>query len=398
MNKKVNSAVFIPFVLSIVFFAFTIYYFETLPFKEIDSTLVWIGILDYLLTISVAFIFFWLNKNKIEKFSILLQVKYKKIVESSYILFIVIAVYVLNKTYSNMSLILIQGINREGLFKKVSSNYLDMMLPILLASLLIVAFLYKYSLKTKIILFITVIAVMLQYLSRSDLLFLIIFAITMFILGNIKLNFKKITLFVLVSFILVFAASAVTVLQGREHSIGTSLSKISVTLFRFRAYSFPLAQIALDASQGIEKAFFPFLGFASEKVISTFEYIDYPISVLNSNFVSSFHYLGGGFHGNVLYPWWAWFYGYFGLFGIFLKTIYIYFLLTLLLRFKMVLTFSYFFYAVLFTIEIRHPLLNASNFYSFLGIVIFDVLAKFKFTLKLKESNKLYSYEQHSYS
>lgn len=379
---------YVPLIISILFFVGSLVFLYNLPFQNVISfDIVLLSYLDYFLTILVLFVFLLINRNKFDYLNHLLAFRYKKTIEKLFIVFVLLCIYTIYNTYNNLFLVIVNGYNREGLLATVQSGYLDMLLPILFNVLFIISIIYKYPLRIKIVLFIGVVAIMLLFLSRSNILFLLLFSTMFLITKQININYKFILKFSVIIIVLMFGASYITILQGRGDSVLDVIGSITETLFRYKAYSFYLAEYAIEVSIGIEKSLFPFFGWFSEKILSFFTLVSNPIGIYGSEFVYEFHFLGDSYRANVLYPWWAWFYGYFGLLGLILKVIYIYLILTFLLRYNFVLTFLFFLYLVLFSIEIRHPFLNASNFYSIFSLILFDVISKFRFIRSRHEKN-----------
>ena len=272
----------------------------------------------------------------------------------------------MSATYTNLNLIIFSGYNREGLLNSISAGYLDMLLPTIFSCLLVISIIYKYSRKIKLLMFIGTVSTMLFYLSRSNLLFIITFPIAFLFIRPFNLNYHKILRLIPVVLGVVLFASYITILQGRDDDLFAVFYKIIETLFRYKAYSFYLAEYAINAANDFEKVLFPFFGFFSEKILSLVWYIETPIAVNGSEFVFEFHDLGSGYRANVLYPWWAWFYGSFGVAGLLLKSGYIYMILSVILKLRLPLTFMYLLFLVLFSISVKHPVINAASFMVFL--------------------------------
>ena len=378
INKK--HIPYIPIVIPLLLYVFSIVFLYLLPFSNpVATDLIMLSVVDYLLTIATVVIFYIVNKYRIIDIDQSFRVRYLTFIEKNILFFLLLLLYSLYATYKNLTMVIFSGYNREGLLNEVSAGYLDMLLPNLFSCLFVVAVIYKYPFRIKLLLFTGVTSVMLFYLSRSNLLFLIYFPIVFLFILPYKLNYKKILKFVLFTFLIVMFASYITILQGRGESIQAVIFKIAETLFRYKAYSFYLAEYAIEVSSGIEKSLFPFLGWFSEKLISLGWKVDSPISIYGSEFVFEFHFLGNGYRANVLYPWWSWFYGYYGVLGLLLKAIYIYSILSVTLRFKLFLTFVFLLYTILFNIVVKHPFINAAAFYAFAVLIILDLLIKVKY-------------------
>jgi hypothetical protein len=328
---------------------------------------------------SIVALFFFFYRQKIVQTDLLLKTDYLLFTKKYFYFFIPLVLYSLYGTYNNLSLVIYSGYNREGLLNTVSAGYLDMLLPNLFSCLFIVSIIYKYPLRIRLLLFFGVLSSMLFYLSRTNLLFLIYFPIVFLFIFPNQLNNKKTFKFSVLTLLIVIIASYITILQGRGDNIYQVIFKIGETLFRYKSYSFYLAEYAIQISNGIEKSLFPFLGFLSEQIISFGYVVNNPISTSKSEFVFEFRDLGNGYRANVLYPWWSWFYGYYGVLGLVLKAVYIYAILNFTLKFKLSLTFMFLLYNILFVIVVKHPLINAGAFYGFVVLIIFDLLIKVKY-------------------
>ncbi len=373
------NGTYIPFIISFIFYIGSLITVYILDFKKvIDLNITVLSTLDYLITIFVIVLFYLTHKNRFIKINNFY--KYNLEDKVSKVLFILIGfvVYIYYKAIKNMMLVIYSGYNREGLLNEIASGYMDMLLPSLFSVLFVISVKYKFSKVLKVILGLGVVGIMLTYLSRSNLLNIILLFFGLFFFSREYIKFNILYKIFITLIVIIFLASYITVLQGREDNVYSAFSKIFTTLFRYKSYSFYLSEIAIDISSGAEKLPFPFFGFLSEKLLSYIVVIDNPISIYNSDFVSKFHFLGSSYRANVLYPWWSWFYGCFGFLGLIIKAIYVYFLLRVMLYFKLNLTLFFFLYVLLFSSVVRHPFLNAIGFYSILSLVLFDLYLKLK--------------------
>jgi hypothetical protein len=373
----------IALLIPLTFYLGSIVFLYILPFdKVIDSQLLALSVVDYVFTLIVVILLFISNKREFLEIDIIFQTKYKKNIDKYYILFLLLVGYSLSATYTNLNLIIFSGYNREGLLNSISAGYLDMLLPTIFSCLLVISIIYKYSRKIKLLMFIGTVSTMLFYLSRSNLLFIITFPIAFLFIRPFNLNYHKILRLIPVVLGVVLFASYITILQGRDDDLFAVFYKIIETLFRYKAYSFYLAEYAINAANDFEKVLFPFFGFFSEKILSLVWYIETPIAVNGSEFVFEFHDLGSGYRANVLYPWWAWFYGSFGVAGLLLKSGYIYMILSVILKLRLPLTFMYLLFLVLFSISVKHPVINAASFYGIFVLILFDIVMKVRFSGK----------------
>lgn len=111
---------FIPFVIPLVIFLGSILFLYLLPFsKVIDSTIVPLSVLDYLLTMSIVALFFTINKREIVQTDLLLKTDYLLFTKKYFYFFVPLVLYSLYGTYNNLSLVIFGGYNREGLLDTV---------------------------------------------------------------------------------------------------------------------------------------------------------------------------------------------------------------------------------------------------------------------------------------
>lgn len=372
----------LPLIISICLFIAPILYLYNRAYDVVSFEFLALSILDYALTLFIFGIFVVVYKTKLLRLESIFKGIYQNKTKSFVLPWLLIAGWSVLSTYVNLKLVINEGYNREGLLNTVDAGYLDMLLPSLFNCLFVVAIIFKYPARIRIILFVGVLSTMLFYLSRSNLLFLILFPFGFMFVINSKLNSKTVLKMGAITFLLVAGASYVTILQGRGVGLVDEFVKITDTLLRYRSYGFFLSEYAIDVSHGVEKSVFPFFGWLSEKFISYGWVVSNPISVYNSEFVYEFRQLGSGYRANVLYPWWAWFYGFYGIFGLILKGLYIYSLLWFFLRYQLCLCLMYFIYIILFLMMVQHPFINAAAVYSFGSLLLYDILMKFTYKIK----------------
>ncbi len=76
---------------------------------------------------------------------------------------------------------------------------------------------------------------------------------------------------------------------------------------------------------------------------------------------------------NALYPWWAWFVYAFGVLGLLYKVIFSSLFLSLFIKLRLPITSLYILYLLVIKQFQRHPLINATDFYAFAGILLFEI-------------------------
>lgn len=371
-------------ISSILYLGSYLYLWNLSVYSSLDSKIIFWSHVDFILTILVLYLFFLLNKKRLFKAQSYFSFNLYKFLNKRRVTYLVLlsVIYIYYKAYTNFNFVLFSAFTREDLFDEVSSGYLDMLLPSLFYTLFVIAFHFNYNTKLKVLFSIAIPGILLQYLSRSPLMLIILLFLTVLTLKNSKLLSRKNLRISILSILLVIGASYMTILQGRESTISDSLVRVFDSVFRYRAISFGLSEIVINLESTYDKFLFPFFGFFSEKLISLVYTIEQPIGVNGSDFVYKFHSIGVGYRGNVLYPWWSWFYGAFGFIGLLIKSLYIYIILKILLRLKLYVSILYFLYILLYVVSVRHPVLNASNFYSILSILFLDIFVKYKFVLK----------------
>lgn len=347
---------------------FTLNFNKSLPFEIIVAS-----ILDWFLTIFVVFIVLSINKSILPNFNIHMSINVKKIFEKYiYILYILVLLTFLF-VFQRLDLILL-GITREELvFNEDNSRYI-MLLSSFFVLTSAVAISYNYKKRIKLLLLIGTLLICIYNLSRSEIQnLLLIILICQIIMG---VSLKKILFFSLFSLLTILTVCLLTIYQGRADSIATAFNNLLNSFFKYKAFSFYLSEYSINKiKDDIEQILYPFLGFSIEKFLSIIEPVTNPISVQDSNFISTFRSLGttNAFDANVLYPWWSWFYGLFGIIGIFIKAIYCFIILWCLSKSKLYFLFLYVLFLFLILSFFRHPLLNADSVYAIASIFLLDI-------------------------
>jgi len=377
--------------ISIMIFIITIYYTYTLNFfVPIKSETIIIGSFDYIISLIVLLIIFNINSKKINLMKWRLN-RYSIIYEKYFYIIIGLILYMSYKGLTSLFLVMNYGISREMLIGEYSMTGLDTAIiePFILI-LFTLSFILDVNVKKKIFLFFGLVMSMLIATSRSELLFVIFFLLTLSIFLIKKTYILK---FILMTVLFMITAIYITAsIQHRPISNGfDSLLAIWENFFRYKAYSYYLAERAIRVSDTLEKMLYPMFGYISEKPLA---YL-HPTTAIDTKFVTEYMYLGitqskAPMLANVLYPWWSWFYGVFGIFGIFIKNIFLFLLLSYAIKYKYYLTFIYFIYIILFVSTVNHPLLTIEGVFMLFTVLLFDYVV-------LKNTKRKYKFENLNY-
>lgn len=374
--KKLFSIIILLFI-SVVFFINAVYLsYSSDYYVEPNKWIILYSLYDHSLTLIAVFIIS-LNRRQIKQSITYLQ--FTANTYNSYFL-IILGIIIIIYYYFFLRLdMILNGYTRELLMEGLKKERFVMLFSSSIVVLFGIGLLNNIRIMYKIILFLGLIAVIGHSMSRSYLLNIVYFMITLYAFKGDLLSNKKRLLFLLLSIFVL--AGIITIFQGRSSDLSSGLELAFDSLFRYQSFPFHLSEFAIEnSSLGNEKVLFPFFGFMSERFFSIFFDISAPISVNGSTFISDFHHLGfyGKYSANVLYPWWSWFYGSFGWMGLFLKFLYILFIMRFLLWSKLYITFYFFISVLLFTSWMKHPLINNDSIYFFTGIIFVDLLLKYK--------------------
>lgn len=340
---------------------------------RVNYAIVTYSIIDFVLTIILAGLVILSFKIKMIKtfdFLFFYGIKLNKY----FIILCITFLFPVYLVYRNLTLVLVNGYNREALVI-LPSNVIEYILSSFFFILVPCTLAYNYKKKVKFLILLGALFFMVYQLSRSPLFFIGLSTVLLYIFKDIKIS--KFKVLITIGFLALFLGLT-TIYQGRTDSVIEGFLNVSDALFRYRSYSFYLAQFVFDVSDSVDKILFPFFGWLSERALTIFWEIKDPISTSKSDFVYKFRYVGD-YRANVLYPWWAFFYGKFGMIGLFIKMVYSFVLFRIILFFKLPLTLLYFMYVLLFYQFVRHPFINASGVYSFISIVLLDIILKYNY-------------------
>lgn len=270
---------------------------------------------------------------------------------------------------------LITEYDRMGIPYIILSNFFKIICPF--------AYFFDVNKITKILCSTGLICVLIITASRNELAFVVYLYFSLMIFGfDSRKLLKLIVVFVIIVFLAVLSTS---MLQGRNISDGLNgFFDVVGSHFLYKSYSFYLSEISLKAANYLDKVFYPFFGYISEKVLAGFIVIDTPI---DSDFVSRLHYLGfnsewnDSYLANVVYPLWSWFVGVFGFVGLFIKALYLYFLLYMFFNLGYFVSLVYITCYVLYLSPSSTLFLTFSSCVTFFSCIFIDYFSSKKIKL-----------------
>jgi hypothetical protein len=224
-------------------------------------------------------------------------------------------------------------------------------------------------------------------LSRSEILFVFFYSITLFTLSNkyLIISFRKIFASALLVIILIGIGLIVNIQQGRAEDLFGAFENSSLAFTSYRNAAFYLGYQLSTLNYSLDNFFYPFFGFLSERLTTIFFQIDIPLSTKDSDYFYKFISFGNEQHqvGNVFYPLSSFYYYQFGYFGILMKAAFCVLLINLSIKFKFYFFCCYVTYSVLFVASVKHPLLNADSTYQALFFLAFDLLTRYLLRIQL---------------
>lgn len=340
---------------------------------RVELDLIAYSVMDFALSMIVIFVIIRVYRSQaVTTFNSIYI--YRKRFNKYIVLVFVSLVYIIHLFYRNIMLVIITQYNREALVQ-LNSSPLEYILSASYYILIPFAFLYPFKRRFRVIVLTGATLLMAYQFSRSPIIFMGLTSVILVKLTDRKIRLRT-TLIALT--LITIIVGLTTVLQGRSENIIEGLSNSTEALFRYRAYSFYLAQFSIELPPDIDKVFFSLFGWFSERILTVFIDIDNPISTNGSEFVYRFHF-AQNFRANVVYPWWSFFYGSLGIPGLFLKALFIWIMLRVALIFRLPFTLLYLMYVCLFYQYARHPFLNAASCYSFIALVSLDLSLKYKY-------------------
>lgn len=365
------------YLFAIVLFThfFALYISNSIGFyRPISLEIAYVSTLDLALSLMIVYIcvkkesYFFKNGGDIFQ-------NYIHFLEKNIIFLLVILAITAYEAYGSMTLILsgvarhelIQDYDRAGLLYMFASGFFKILFPL--------SIYFRSPLKIKILAFSGLILSILITASRSELMYVINFFLILLLFSGNGLRILKTMLLVIA---MMFIAIISTIfLQNRPMTEGLiAIYEMFMSVFRYKAYSYYLAEYSINISGSFEKIFYPFFGYVSDYFFSLLAKLDNPIS---SEFVGDYHVLGTDnitgklMIGNVIYPWWSWFYGQFGILGVFIKAIYCSLLLSLLAKLRFMFTFVIIAMFVLFGVSAAHPFLTLSHTLAVFFCVVVDL-------------------------
>ena len=384
-SRKAQPQVALLWLGAMVLFILSLAPVFMLPFdSQIPLEYVFYAVIDQSVTVTAICIYIYCRRRQIRMMSIALESTYAASLRRNMFIFLIIVLIIVHAVYGRLESLL-GGITREMLLDEYYVNRVLLVLMPMTVAAFAFSLIIRQGIFLRLILLVGFFSVVLVNLSRTEIL-LVVFFCTTFVLvaGRLKFGLKKSAVVLAFVAVVIGFAAGMTVLQGRADSLGAGAVLGFESLFRYRSFSFFLAERAIEvSSSGVDKLLFPFFGFLVERPFWSLGWVNQPVSSGGSIFVSQFVRLGpsSAFNANVLYPWWAWYYGAFGWAGIFIKVVWVCLLLHGLLRFELYLTFLFFLSAMLFTAYIRHPFLNHNSVYFFIGLLLLDGLLRSRIVL-----------------
>ncbi|NUZ10659.1 oligosaccharide repeat unit polymerase [Pseudoalteromonas sp. McH1-7] len=270
-----------------------------------------------------------------------------------------------------------------------SGGYISLLSKRLIEVLLVFYLCTKQRKRNVVILVLGFFALVINGLSRSEIVILF-WMVLIYVSFFSNVETKKLLVYFVVGIVFaVILSGAITVYQGRSGNIPDALFQSVESLFRYRVYSLYLSESLLELPLDENKYLFPFFGFLGERFSLLFFDFDNLISSNNSTFVSDMIFFNDGDKANALYPWWSWFVYAFGGFGLIYKFLFSTVFLIFIIKVNLPFTFLYFLYLFVIKQFQRHPLINATDFYGLLGVVIFEIV----FVLLTPKLMRLYKNE-----
>lgn len=349
------------------------YKFSNIFIIKVSDIYLYYYVIDIIFTLVVIFLFLYLHQRDIFFLKKRVLDYYLVKISSYKIFYFVISVVFVYYSFLFLKNFFASSSIVELISEYRSSNYFSLLLKRIVEIALII---HIVSLKNKTNTFLLILSFssfIIIGMSRTEivvLFWLYIIYISFYSDISLKSFYKSILLLIV---LIVLTSGIITFYQGRVDSFTGGILNTFDALFRYKVYTLYLAEELSHIPRDINQALFPFLGFLGERFVLFFGDFGHLISSNKSTFVSDFNYVGGGFKANALYPWWGWFVASWGIWGLILKAIFSYFILSVVVKFRLSLVFIYMIYLILIRSFDRHPLINASDFYSFIGLLIFEI-------------------------
>ena len=221
-------------------------------------------------------------------------------------------------------------------------------------------FVFHVDYKKTILLFVFLVSSLIITASRAELVFTILFTLwayflTLSMTGSIKaIPIRKIS-GSLVLILVFFAALFQYYIQRRGAEI--NLLRTIFEFFSYRASSLHLGAYLIESQQ---------VNFFHAIFVYPFDYLvgvfwDPNQRLMTTEFYHNFpllgeDHLGLDYRSNVVYPWWSWFYASMGPVGIIIKFMFIYSLLYVFFKLRLLYFFIYFSYSFLIGAQTGHPM------------------------------------------
>ncbi|MCD9513348.1 O-antigen polymerase [Photobacterium carnosum] len=370
---------FLLYLLPLIYFLFSLYttgssfgYFTSLK----PETIIYSSI-DLLLSYALFFCFIYKNKGKLNLIKNELKVNFINLMEGKF--FLISFLFFISIFFSYKSLYLsLSGVTREELNFSGNVSFYMMFFTAFIKAASPFVFYFKTSLKLKFIFCLSFISVMFYSASMAEMLYFLMMLVTLYTLfGGIKL--KEVLIYLLAIFLLAFSVAII----GQESRYGNIsfldfILSIFIKVSRYRSFSAYLSEYIYQ-DYSFLNTFYPFFGYFSNYFNNIF---CSSCGSYGSDFVISFHYLGIDtkyntmYLANVIYPWWSFFVSSFGILGLFIKLIYNWIVLQLLLKYKFRLTFCFFICNLLYISQFNYFLMTLIGVINFLIFIFMDLILK----------------------
>ncbi|MBY7869534.1 hypothetical protein KW423_00240 [Vibrio fluvialis] len=216
--------------------------------------------------------------------------------------------------------------------------------------------------------------------SMAELLYFGFIILTLYSLFSIKNIWSLVLPFLLLIFFsFLIARYAQTVRYGENIDLYSFSLLVLEKILKYRAFSFYLSDILINSNVFSYKLLYPFFGYPYEWIISKF----YPdIIYFDSNFIVSYHYLGGDnnnpYLANVIYPWWSFYFYSFGPFGLILKALWCFLILRMLLMFRFFFTAIYSIALLLYIGQFSFPLISINALATIFLLIAVDLAVRLR--------------------
>ncbi|MCG9559365.1 hypothetical protein [Vibrio kanaloae] len=345
-------------------------------FEKLDYSIYLYSTVDTLLTALIFYILWYVSSKNIKHY-IEAWSNVDRISNSLLLFTAIIFLYTSYLAFSSIGYIL-AGATRQALITEHNtfgfgylfvSSYFKILFPIFLIT--------KVNIRYKVIFAIGFLLSMLITASRNEMIYAGYLIATIFLIKDLRRGIRTVAI---VFAVFIGLAFLLTIVQGRP--VGESLLSVFNVFDKhvlYRSYSLYLSERVTTMPLELDKMFYPFFGYISDKVLSIFSLVN--VSIGNS-FVSHYEFLGydkatgNYYYANVLYPWWSWFVLAFGSIGLLIKSVFIFAIFYFFVRFKMLITYLYLVSIILFSSPFYTPLITIGGIISLAITIAFDFVIR----------------------